>query len=98
MCHLNLVLAIGFCVATPELGSREAAIIDDLRSKHSNQSEVFYFNAKSLSDPIASLEDGDTWSIQALLLMAAYMMYRSKRNAAYSFVGKNSLIVAPLLP
>lgn len=90
LCHLNLVLAIGYCLATPEVGSREAAIIDDIRSKYPDQSEVFFLNAKSMNNPIVGFEDGDVWSIQALLLMAVYMLLRSKRNAAFSYLGMHS--------
>ena len=89
LCHLNLVLAIGYCLAIPTYGSREAAIINILRSKQPNQSEVFYQNAKRLSNFATGLENGEKWSIQTLLLMAAYMMYRCKRNVAYSYVGKD---------
>ncbi len=89
LCQLNLVLAIGMYLATPEPGTREAALIDDIRERYPNQSEVFYLNAKSLNDPLIGLEDGDTWSIQTLPLMAAYMIYRSKRNTAYSILGRD---------
>ncbi|KAL6713326.1 hypothetical protein ACLMJK_008791 [Lecanora helva] len=87
LCHLNLVLAIGICLATPEYGSREATIVEIVRSKHPSQSEILYSNARHLSNPTTTLEDGDARSIQTLLLMAAYMMYKCKRNAAYSYIG-----------
>ena len=90
LCHLNLVLAVGLCLATPILGTREAAIINDIRSKYPNQSEVFYLNAKSICNPTFGLEDADTWSIQVLLLMAAYMLYKSRRQTAYALNGKMS--------
>ncbi|KAK3176026.1 hypothetical protein OEA41_007348 [Lepraria neglecta] len=82
LCHLNLVLAIGISFATPEVGSTEAAIVDNLRSKFPDQAEVFYLHAKSLSDPSVGFEDGDLWTIQALLLTALFMVTKSKRNAA----------------
>ncbi len=90
LCHLNLVLAIGYCLATPANGSREAAIIDDVRSKYPDQSEVFFLNAKSINNPSVGFEDGDVWSVQALLLMAVYMLLRSKRNAAFSYIDRRS--------
>ena len=99
LCHLNLVLAIGCCLATPEPDTQEAAIVDDVRSKYHDQSEVFYLNAKSSNSPFVGLEDGDTWSVQALLLMAAYTLFKSKRNTAYSLIGRHPdfFAVGPIL-
>lgn len=92
LCHLNLVFAIGSSLATPEPGSREAEIIDALRAHYPDQSEVFFLNAKSLNNPIIGFEDADFWSIQALLLMALYMLMRSKRNPAFAYLGMAPLI------
>ncbi|KAF2657079.1 hypothetical protein K491DRAFT_349338 [Lophiostoma macrostomum CBS 122681] len=87
LCLLNLVFAIGLTMATPMSGSSEAVVIDKLRSEHLDRAEVFYLNAKSLNDPMTGLEDQDFWSIQALLLMAVYMLAKSKRNAAFALIG-----------
>ena len=87
LCLFFLVLAIGLCFATPLPGTKEAEIIGDLRNKDFDQSEDFYFNAKSLHDPMIGLEDSDFWSIQALTLMAVYMLARSMRNRAFAYVG-----------
>lgn len=87
LCLLNLVFAIGLTMATPLSGSTEALIVDKLRSEHIDRAEVFYLNAKSLSDPMNGLEDQDFWSIQALLLMSFYMLAKSKRNTAFALVG-----------
>jgi hypothetical protein len=87
LCLLNLVFAIGLTMATPLSGSPEALIIDKLRSEHLDRAEVFYLNAKNLNDPMIGLEDQDFWSIQALLLMAVYMLAKSKRNTAFALLG-----------
>ncbi|KAL9101794.1 MAG: hypothetical protein Q9163_002990 [Psora crenata] len=87
LCQLYLVLAIGECLATPKPGSWEAEVIESLRLRNPDQSEVFYFTAKSLSNPLAQLEDAELWSIQALALMATYMLLRSRRNTAFAYAG-----------
>ena len=89
LCHLNLVLAIGLCLATPEPNTTEAAVVDDVRSKDPDQSEVFYLSAKTLTNPAVGFEDGDIWSVQALILMSFYMMSKSRRNSAYTLIGKD---------
>ena len=85
LCLLNLVLAIGLVLATPPTGSLEAALIEGLRSAY--KCDIFFFNAKHLKDPIDGFEDADFWSVQALLLMTMFMLCRSKRNAAYAYIG-----------
>lgn len=85
LCLLNLVLAIGLQLATPAAGSPESDLIDNLRGAY--KCDNFYFNAKNLNDPIVGFEDADFWSVQALLLMTLFMLCRSKRNAAYAYIG-----------
>lgn len=97
LCHLNLVFAIGLMFATPESGTREAAVIDSLRAKYPDQSEIFFLNAKSINNPVVGLEDADLWSIQALLLMALYMLLKSKRNPAFAYIGTVSPVHAVLV-
>ncbi|KAH8719215.1 fungal-specific transcription factor domain-containing protein [Phaeosphaeriaceae sp. PMI808] len=87
LCLLNLVFAIGLTMATPLSGSPEALIIDKLRSEHLDRAEVFYLNAKNLNDPMNGLEDQDFWAVQALLLMAVYMLAKSKRNTSFALLG-----------
>ncbi|KAI3336882.1 hypothetical protein HD806DRAFT_21519 [Xylariaceae sp. AK1471] len=87
LCLLYLVFAIGLVMAAPFPGSDEAAVIDKLRSDRANRAELFFRNAKSLADPVSGFEDADFWSIQALLLMALYMLAVSKRNASYAYYG-----------
>ncbi|CAF9927960.1 MAG: hypothetical protein ALECFALPRED_003918 [Alectoria fallacina] len=87
LCHLNLVFAIGLSFATPEPGSLEAEIIDTLRANHPDQSEIFFLHAKGINNPIIGFEDADLWSIQALLLMALYMLMKSRRNPAFAYIG-----------
>ncbi|KAM0802148.1 fungal-specific transcription factor domain-containing protein [Usnea florida] len=87
LCHLNLVFAIGLSFATPEPGSQGAEIINSLRTNYPDQSEVFYMNAKSINNPVVGFEDADLWSVQALLLMALYMLLRTRRNPAYAYIG-----------
>lgn len=87
LCLLNLVLAIGLVLATPAPDTPEAHLIGNLRRKEPNQSDVFYHNAKHLNDPVAAFENADFWSVQALMLVSTYMLCRSKRNAAYTYLG-----------
>lgn len=87
LCHLNLVFAIGLSFATPEPGTLEAEIIDSLRANYPDQSEIFFLNAKSINNPIIGFEDADLWSIQALLLMALYMLLKTRRNPAFAYIG-----------
>ena len=87
LCLLNLVLAIGLILATPAANTPEASIIDNLRRKESDQSDTFYYNAKHLKDPVVGFENADFWSVQALLLVSTYMVTRSKKNAAYTYIG-----------
>ena len=74
-------------IATPRPGTVEAATVEKLRGEHKDRAEVFYLNAKSLSDPLTGFEDADFWSIQALLLMTIYMLTKSKRNTAFALLG-----------
>ena len=88
LCLLNLVLAIGLVLATPPPGSPESVLVENLRSAY--KCDIFYLNAKHLNDPVIGFEDADFWSVQALLLMTMFMLCRSKRNAAYAYLGKSS--------
>ena len=97
LCHLNLVFAIGLSFATPEPRSQEAGIINSLRTNHPDQSEIFYLNAKSINNPVVGFEDADLWSVQALLLMALYMLLRTRRNPAYAYIGIASLTLAVIV-
>ena len=81
-------MSIGLSLATPLPGDEEAALINELKNKEIDASEVFYFNAKNLNDPMTGLEDSDLWSIQALTLMGVYLLTRSARNKAYVYIGK----------
>jgi len=87
LCLLNLVLAIGLMTATPQPGSAEAATIEKLWNEHIDRAELFYLNAKSLSDPMTGFEDADFWSVQALLLMTIYFLCKSKRQTAFALLG-----------
>lgn len=73
--------------ATPRPGSAEDAAIQKLWNEHIDRAELFYLNAKSLSDPMTGFEDADFWSVQALLLMTIYMLAKSKRNTAFALLG-----------
>lgn len=88
--HLNLVFAIGLSFATPEAQTDAAIVVGKLRSLYPNQGETFYLNAKSLANPLVGFEDGDLWTIQALLLVAIFMATRCKRNTAFAYVGRDS--------
>jgi hypothetical protein len=84
---LYLVMAIGLALASPMSGSAEAVIVDKLRSEHTDRAEVFYLSAKELYDPFSSMEDHDVASVQALLLMAVYMLARSRQNSSFKLLG-----------
>lgn len=87
LCLLHLVFAIGLVLANPSPGSQDDIIVQKLRTDSMDRAEMFYRNAKSLSDPVAGFEDADFWSVQALVLMTVYSLTVSKRNAAYAFHG-----------
>lgn len=88
LCLLHLTFAIGLVMAAPVPGTPEDAIIQKLKAGNVDRSYVFYLNAKSLSDPLATgFEDAGFWSIQALALMTVYMLAISKRNTAYAYYG-----------
>ncbi|KAK1847021.1 fungal specific transcription factor domain-containing protein [Colletotrichum chrysophilum] len=87
LCLLYLTFAIGMVFATPLPNSKEDAIFKKLRTAQFDRAESFFRSAKALGDPISGFEDADFWSVQALLLMAVYMLAVSKRNAAYAYFG-----------
>jgi hypothetical protein len=84
-------------MAAPKAGTPEEKIIQKLRDEVSigkdgksypvDRAEIFYLDARHLSDP-SGFEDAGFWSIQALTLMSVYLLAVSKRNAAYAFAGK----------
>ena len=88
LCLLYLVFAIGLVSATPFPGTREDAVIKKLRGEQFDRAEIFFRSAKLLGDPVSGFEDADFWSVQALSLMAIYMLAVSRRNAAYAYYGK----------
>lgn len=92
LCHLNLVFSIGFSFATPEVGSQEARVLEAVRSKYPDQAELFFLHAKSISDPFVGFEDGNLWTIQALLLMAIFMVTKAKRNTAAAYIGQSTCL------
>ena len=87
-CHLNLVFSIGLSFANPEAGSPDATVIDALRSKHPDQAEAFFLHAKSISDSFVGFEDGELWTVQALLLMAFFKVTKGKSNTAAAYIGQ----------
>ncbi|KAI9883148.1 MAG: hypothetical protein M1823_005079, partial [Watsoniomyces obsoletus] len=87
LCLLNLVFAVGLVLACFPVGTDEARLIERLRNDPLDRAEMFYHNAKTLSDPLTAFEDAGIWSIQALLLMTVYMLAISKRNTAFALLG-----------
>jgi len=77
-------------MASPISGTPEDAVIRKLRAERVDRAEIFYSDAKNLSDPTSGFEDAGFWSIQALTLMSVYMLVVSKRNAAYAYYGSYS--------
>lgn len=84
-------------MAAPKPGTPEERIIQKLLGEvfigkdgkpyPVDRAELFYLDAKHLSDP-SGFEDAGFWSIQALTLMSVYMLAVSRRNAAYAYAGK----------
>ncbi|KAF9874032.1 hypothetical protein CkaCkLH20_08404 [Colletotrichum karsti] len=87
LCLLYLTFAIGMVLATPLPNTKEDVIFKKLKSTEFDRAELFFRSAKALGDPISGFEDADFWSVQALSLMAVYMLAVSKRNAAYAYFG-----------
>ncbi|KAF2757923.1 hypothetical protein EJ05DRAFT_464827 [Pseudovirgaria hyperparasitica] len=87
LCLLNLVFAIGLTLATPRPSTPEQAIIEKLRREPQDRGELFFLNAKNFCDPVSGFEDADFWSVQALLLIAYYMLAKAKRNASFAYLG-----------
>lgn len=85
-------------MAAPKAGSAEEKVIQKLltdvsvgrdgKSQPVDRAELFYLDAKNLSDPSSGFEDAGFWSIQALTLMSVYMLVVSRRNAAYAYAGR----------
>lgn len=93
LCLMYLTFAIGLILATPKQGSKEEEIIRSLRQSGFDVAENFFRNTRRLVDPLTIQENADFWSVQILCLMSIYMLSISRRNAAYSYLGK----VSPLL-
>ncbi|KAK2013186.1 fungal-specific transcription factor [Colletotrichum eremochloae] len=87
LCLLYLTFAIGTVLGTPLPGSKQDAIFKKLHASEYDRAELFFRSAKALGDPVTGFEDADFWSVQALSLMAIYMLAVSKRNAAYAYFG-----------
>ena len=87
LCHFYLVLAIGLSLVTPLHGSREEAIINNLRGQYPHYGQEYYFAAKKMCDPLTGFEDAGFWSVQALTLMSVFMLNIGRRNTAYIFTG-----------
>lgn len=87
LCNLNLVLAIGFGLASPAAGSKEEEVVDSFRKKYPDQSEKFYHTARDISNPLSGLEEPDFWSIRALTMMTFYLLMRSRQNIACAYHG-----------
>jgi len=86
MCTLNLVLAIGLALVTTTPGTHSHVLIEKVRHDRDDAADHFYRTARSWVDPVEQIEDADLWSIQTLLLMAFYMLVKSKRSAACAYL------------
>lgn len=85
-------------MSAPKAGTAEESIIRKLlgeiligrdgKAHPVDRAELFYLDAKHLSDPSSGFEDAGFWSIQALTLMSVYMLAVSRRNAAYAYAGR----------
>lgn len=85
---MYLAFAIGLILATPEQGSKEGEMVRSLRQSGFDVAENFFRNTRRLVDPLTIQENADFWSVQILCLMSIYMLSISRRNAAYSYLGK----------
>ena len=103
-CLLNLVLAIGLQLHSPDPALNPAAgfapdnsndtpAVERFHNFSADRSEKFFFASKHTIDLSLGIEDNSLWSVQALILMAVYMMGASKNNAAYSYLG-----IIPAMP
>ncbi|MDI1486762.1 MAG: hypothetical protein OHK93_006023 [Ramalina farinacea] len=87
LCNLNLVLAIGFSLASPAAGSKEEGVIESFRKKYPDHSENFYHAARDISNLLSGFEEPNFWSIRALTLMTFYLLMRSRQNTACAYHG-----------
>lgn len=90
LCILNLVFASGLQLRLRRShpSAVEAATLKRLLTDQFDRSEIFFLTARHLKDPSTGFEDGDFSSIQALLLMALFMLCVGKRNTAWAHVGR----------
>lgn len=88
-----MVLALGLSFATPQKGSRDAIVVDQLRRVQPDQSQVFYFTGKSLYDPITHLEDANISSIQTLACMTFYTLIYMNYDTAFKYCGKSRRLI-----
>lgn len=85
--QLHLVLAMGLTLGNSATGGREMVLLDSLRSTYPNRCQEYFLVAKRLHDPLSDLESADFTCTQTLTLMALYMLYQGRRNAAYFSIG-----------
>lgn len=96
LCLMYLTLAIGLTLATPAQRSKEEEMIRCLRQSGFDVAENFFRNTRRLVEPLTIQENADFWSVQILCLMSIYMLSISRRNAAYSYLGRSRDIPTPL--
>lgn len=89
MAHLHLVLAAGMCLATPQPASPEEAILEDVRRNFPNQAEVYYLVATRNRESLRDVDQLDLGNVQSLVLMAFYMLLRTRRSLAYAYIGES---------
>lgn len=85
---MYLTFATGLVLATPKPGDKQEPIVLRLRNLVLDVAENFFRNTTRLVDPLSIQENADFWSVQILCLMTVYMLAISRRNAAYSYLGK----------
>ena len=85
---MYLTYATGLVLATPKGGDAEERIVRRLRQLVFDVPENFFRNTTRIVDPLTIQENADFWSVQILCLMTIYMLSISRRNAAYSYLGK----------
>jgi len=74
-------------VTAPTLA--EIEILQRVEGGRVNRAEIFYTTAKLLKDPVADIEDGGIATVQSLLLMTIFSLASSKRNSAWTQLGKS---------
>jgi hypothetical protein len=73
----------------------EIGILHRLEGCGVKRAEAFYITAKRLRNPLDAIETGGIAEVQSFLLMTMFMLTASKRNTAWSYLGKSIHLRCP---